>query len=145
MSQQVQIILDDAARGCATVFERPSHIFVATEPSDVMATLDQMQRARERGAYLAGYFSYELGYLLEPRLAELLPTNRKIPLLWFGQFDAPPLQLTGAAARALWPDRRVYATPLVCEWDRAAYRRRFQSVLQAIRAGETYEVNLSMR
>ncbi|HEX7326153.1 MAG TPA: aminodeoxychorismate synthase component I, partial [Rhodanobacteraceae bacterium] len=47
--------------------------------------------------------------------------------------------------RALWPDRRVYATPLVCEWDRAAYRRRFQSVLQAIRAGETYEVNLSMR
>lgn len=145
MSATPQVILDDARTGRATVFEHPSGIFSAREPSEVPATLAAMQRSIDTGHYLAGYFSYELGYLLEPRLAALLPRQRALPLLWFGQFDAPPLQLDGDAALALWPDTRVYATPLSYEWDCAAYRARFAAVQRAIRAGDTYEVNLSLR
>lgn len=145
MSPTAHIILDDASAERATVFAHPSAVFVANHPGEVATALAAMQRSIATGHYLAGYFSYELGYVLEPRLAALLPPRRELPLLWFGQFDAPPLQLAGDEVRSLWPDERVYATPLAYDWNRAAYRERFLSVQQAIRAGETYEVNLSMR
>lgn len=48
-----------------------------------------MDEVRRRGAWLAGYASYELGYVLEPKLAGLMPENRRVPLLQFGVFDQP--------------------------------------------------------
>lgn len=145
MSPTAQVILDDALTERAMVFDHPSAVFVATQPGEVTAILAAMQRSIAAGHYLAGYFSYELGYVLEPRLAALLPPRRALPLLWFGQFDTPPAQLAGEAVQNLWPDERAYATPLAYDWDRAAYQARFEAVQRAIRAGETYEVNLSMR
>jgi para-aminobenzoate synthetase/4-amino-4-deoxychorismate lyase len=140
-----QVILDNTRDGRADVFARPSRTFVARQPEDVPATLAAMQRALAAGHHLAGYVSYELGYALEPRLRDRLPTGRSVPLIWFGQYDAPPTVLHGEAVDALWPPDRVYATPLVFEWDRAAYRARFDAVMEAIRRGDAYQVNLSMR
>jgi para-aminobenzoate synthetase/4-amino-4-deoxychorismate lyase len=140
-----QVILDNTRDGRADVFARPSRTFVARQPEDVPATLAAMQRALAEGRHLAGYVSYELGYALEPHLHDRLPTGRSVPLIWFGQYDAPPTVIHGEAADALWPTDRVYATPLVFEWDRAAYRARFDAVMDAIRRGDAYQVNLSMR
>lgn len=140
-----QVILDDAHIGRACVFTDPSRVIVATDPSGVPAALAAMQQALASGHYLAGYFSYELGYVLEPHLARFLPDDRHVPLLWFGEYEVPPTRLDGTAAACLWPDERVYATPLDFEWNREAYRTRFVKVMAAIRAGDTYQVNLSMR
>lgn len=140
-----QVVLDRARDGSLAVFSNPSRVIVAMQPAEVPAALVSMQHALASDHYLAGYFSYELGYTFEPRLAKLLPDNRRIPLLWFGQFDAPPTLVNGNEAAALWPDERVYATPLTVEWDRETYRSRFDAIMQAIRAGDTYQVNLTMR
>lgn len=140
-----QVVLDHARDGSVAVFSNPSRVIVAMHPAEVPAALVSMQHALASGHYLAGYFSYELGYTFEPRLTKLLPDNRRIPLLWFGQFDAPPTLVNGNDAAALWPDERVYATRLTIEWDRETYRSRFDAIMQAIRAGDTYQVNLSMR
>lgn len=140
-----QVILDDAHIGRACVFADPSRVIVATDPSGVPAALAAMQQALASGHYLAGYFSYELGYVLEPHLASFLPDDRHVPLLWFGEYEVPPTRLEDTAAAGLWPDDRVYATPLDFEWGREAYRTRFDQVMAAIRAGDTYQVNLSMR
>lgn len=145
MNADVQVVLDHARDGSVAVFSNPSRVIVAMEPAAVPAALMSMQHALASGHYLAGYFSYELGYTFEPRLAKLLPDNRTIPLLWFGQFDASPTLVNGDDATALWPDERVYATPLTIEWDRETYRSRFDAIMKAIRAGDTYQVNLSMR
>lgn len=146
MSPVGQVVLDDAQAGCARIFADPSSVIVATEPAAVPGALAAMQRALASGHYLAGYFSYELGYVLEPRLARLLPSARRVPLLWFGAYATPPTRLDGAAAAGPWPDdARVYATPLDFEWNREAYRTRFDKAMAAIRAGDTYQVNLSMR
>ncbi|MET4677204.1 MULTISPECIES: aminodeoxychorismate synthase component I [unclassified Luteibacter] len=140
-----QVILDNARDGWAEVFSRPSRTFVARQPADVPDTLAAMQRALAEGHYLAGYFSYELGYVLEPHLGDRLPAERQVPLIWFGQYDEPPTILQGDAIEALWPRDRVYASPLTFEWDRNAYRNRFDAVMEAIRRGDAYQVNLSMR
>src|ERR1700761_9206937 len=42
---------------------------------------------RARGRFVAGYFSYELGLLLEPKLIPLLPARRDVPLLRLGVFE----------------------------------------------------------
>jgi para-aminobenzoate synthetase/4-amino-4-deoxychorismate lyase len=140
-----QVILDNARDGWAEVFSRPSRVFVARQPADVPGTLAAMQRALAEGRHLAGYFSYELGYAMEPHLGDRLPADRPVPLIWFGQYDAPPTILQGDAIEALWPRDRVYASPLTFEWDRDAYRARFDAVMEAIRRGDAYQVNLSMR
>lgn len=145
MNAGEQVVLDHARDGSVAVFSNPSRVITATALSDVPAALAAMQYALASGHYLAGYFSYELGYTFEPRLAKLLPDNRAIPLLWFGQFDGPPRLIDGTDAAALWPNERVYATPLTVEWDRETYRSRFDAIMRAIRAGDTYQVNLTMR
>lgn len=139
------VVLDDTRNGSAAVFRNPSRVILAREPGDVPAALSAMQRALDSGHYLAGYLSYELGYVLEPYLRDSLPPVRAVPLLWFAQFEQPPAMLDAARAAALWPRERVYATPATFEWDRAAYRARFDSVMESIRAGDVYQANLSMR
>ncbi|HEU0197263.1 MAG TPA: aminodeoxychorismate synthase component I [Nevskiaceae bacterium] len=145
MTVEPQVVLDNMRDGHAQVFAHPSHIFSACAVGEVPQALAAMQQALAAGHRLAGYFSYELGYALEPCLQGLLPMARHVPLLWFGQFDAPPRSLTGDELAALWPQTRVYASRPAFEWDQAQYRERFDAVVAAIAAGDVYEVNLSLR
>ncbi|MFV0303351.1 MAG: aminodeoxychorismate synthase component I, partial [Paracoccus sp. (in: a-proteobacteria)] len=87
--------------------------------------------------WLAGCFSYELGYALTPRLGPLMPENRDMPLILMGAFEAPlpapPLpDPAGAGISA--------AEPL---WSRAEYDRAIGRVHGYIEAGDTYQINLT--
>lgn len=139
------VVLDDSRPGTAQLFLHPSDLIVAHELRDVPSALAAMQAALAAGHHLAGYLTYALGYALEPSLNHLMPADRTAPLLWFGVFDGAPIQLDATHANALWPQERVYASPLKFEWDRRAYHERFGAIHAAIRAGEIYEANLSMR
>ena len=141
------LILDDAAQGRLAAFARPLGIIRADAPQDVPAALAAIEAARAAGRYVAGYFSYELGYGLEARLMPLLPEGRPAPLLWFGVFE-PPETFEGArldAAFDAWCEGRAYAGPLVHEWDASAYQLRFDRVRDLIAAGDLYQANLSFR
>ena len=141
------LILDDAARGQLEAFQRPLGLIRADTAEEVPAALAAIEAARASGRYVAGYFSYELGYVVEKRLAPLLPSVRAVPLLWFGVFDAPTI-IVGASidvAFNSWIAGRTYAGPLAHEWDRNAYGARFDRVRQLVAAGDLYQVNLSFR
>ena len=141
------LILDDAARGRLTAFRRPLRVIRADAPQEVGPALEAMAAAQAAGNFVAGYFSYELGYALEPKLARLLPDRRPVPLLWFGVFDSPDIieDAEIPIAFADWCRGRAYAGPLRHEWDEAAYRIRFDRVLALIAAGDFYEANLTFR
>jgi len=141
------LILDDAAQGHAWAFARPIGTIRADVPAEVPAALAAMEAARTAGRHVAGYFSYELGYALEPRLAGLMPRARAVPLLWFGIFDVPEAVEGPALETAFdsWRDGRSYAGPLEHEWSEAAYRTRFDRVRDLIAAGDLYQANLSFR
>lgn len=143
------VLLDDPSpsRDRLKYFAAPLGVIVAKTPGEVPAAFAALEAAKAEGRHLAGYFSYELGLVLEPRLAPLLPHVRPVPLLWFGVFDAPEV-LEGEAAAAVLASRiagRAYAGPLRHEWNEPAYRIRFARVQDWIAAGDIYQANLSFR
>ncbi|PVA11399.1 aminodeoxychorismate synthase component I [Pelagivirga sediminicola] len=125
----------DVQRG-ACVFDAPRRMIAAHTAQEVPAALDALDAAREGGAWLAGYASYELGYALEPRLFPLMPQDRRLPLLAFGVYEAPraaPDLVAGDAALSEWAPA----------WDAARYAAAFDRVHAYICAGDIYQANLT--
>jgi para-aminobenzoate synthetase/4-amino-4-deoxychorismate lyase len=134
------VFLDDATPGRErlTRFVGALGVIRADGPDEVPGAFAAIERARADGHHVAGYFSYELGYLLERRLRPLLPAARAAPLLWFGIFERMEEGCLEAQGRA-------YAGPLRHEWDAQGYHRRFERVRRYIADGDIYQANLSFR
>ena len=132
---QLRIRFDQGPAGRGTRFERPSRIIRADNAAEVPQALAALDQARADGAWLAGYASYELGYVLEPRLADRLPEGRRLPLLCFGVFDAPD--------RVGLPKASGSVTAFQPRWDEARYTQAFRTVHEAIGAGDIYQANLT--
>lgn len=139
------ILFDDATHASFRAFIQPRGIITAHNPEDVSAALGALETVREMGLFAAGYFSYELGFALEPKLYNRLPPTRDVPLLWFGVFDAPQKIGNIEAAFDEWCHGRAHAGPLHYLWDQARYRERFTQVRQLIAAGDLYEANLTFQ
>lgn len=138
------ILFDDGPDGGTQAFADPDRLIVAWEPEGVEAALNAMQAARAAGKWLAGFASYELGYVLEPKLLPLLPSERRAPLVCFGVFDGPD----AGAARSLMhhgrheqADARLAAPEPV--WSAEDYAQAFDAVNGYICAGDFYQTNLT--
>ena len=146
---QPYVLLDDNTGSGApsALYQDAVEIIRADEPSQVAAALARLEQAAQRGLHAAGFFAYELGYVLEPRFAHLLPPNRTVPLLWFGLFNAP--RLLNSADVEAWlaaqPQQKPSLTGMTHSWDASAYEQRFAQVAEYIRAGDIYQMNLTFR
>jgi para-aminobenzoate synthetase/4-amino-4-deoxychorismate lyase len=149
MPRAPTVLIDSAAPGHKRLlaFTRPSLVIRADAPEDVDPALARIEAALAAGRHVAGYFSYELGYLLEPKLRSRLPATRGVPLLWFGVYEAPVQHDGGGAASFIDTQiiGRAYGGPLQHEWDQAAYDTRFARVHTYIADGDIYQANLSFR
>ncbi|MEY4879718.1 MAG: hypothetical protein RJB62_1187, partial [Pseudomonadota bacterium] len=141
------LVLDDARPGHEeiAIYSDPIDIIRANDASAVDAALSAIEAARGRGLHCAGYFSYELGYLLEPRLAPRIPARREVPLLWFGVFRDRQVR-RGTDASAWFEENftgRAYGGPLHFSETRESYDEKFRRAQDYIRAGDIYQVNLT--
>ncbi|HTV71148.1 MAG TPA: aminodeoxychorismate synthase component I [Rhizobiaceae bacterium] len=138
-SQPFVLFRDDVA-GETLLFEQPSKIIAPTEPADFFAALGALERAKADGKWLAGYFSYEAGYLFEPKLAPLMPKERRVPLMVFGIFDGPSERRVelDAARPTNGPIFDARAT-----WTIDDYRKHFDPVHEHLRRGDNYQTNLT--
>lgn len=148
-TRPIRVILDDARPGHhhLRVYERPLRIICADAPEDVAGALAAITTEQAAGRHVAGYFSYELGYALEPKLAPRMPARRAVPLLWFGVFEQVA-DISGAGADAWFAAHaagRAYAGPLVHGWNGDEYGARFARTHAYIEAGDIYQANLSFR
>ena len=91
MTDLPYVLLDDSltAGGRSLLFTAPEEIVCVSEPGGVEAALQKVSDGLARGLHAAGYFAYELGYCLEPKLKDLLPEGRDVPLFWIGLFKDP--------------------------------------------------------
>ncbi len=143
------VLLDNSTSldAVSELFERPVETIRADAPDEVGPALFALQAGVGRGLHAAGFFSYELGYLLEPKLTHLLPPERKVPLLWFGLY-ASPRQLTGAEVQG-WLTEEAIGNPTLGElahsWDSVSYLKRFDEVQKNIRSGDIYQLNLTFK
>jgi len=134
------VILDDGP-GFERRYDNPIAVIRADQSDDVAGAFLAIAQALANGRHVAGYFSYELGYVFERKLLPLLPGRRSVPLLWFGIFDLH--DITPLAKQTDWP--RTHAGPLAHEWDSETHRAAFEHVHGLICAGELYQANVSYR
>lgn len=132
----MEIRFDHGPDGQGAAFANPQRLIVANEPAELRPALAALDRARSDGFWLAGYVTYEAGYAFEPKLAGLMPTHRRLPLLRFGVYDAPrhPRPISGTGGLGDMQPR----------WDKTRYGEAFDQVKQAIGNGEIYQANLTM-
>ncbi|MCT8989858.1 aminodeoxychorismate synthase component I [Chelativorans sp. SCAU2101] len=120
-------------------FSAPQDILLAEKPEEFVPALRQAEEFRRGGKWLAGYVSYEAGYLLDASLVPHLPEDRRAPLLCLGVFDGPselPPQSSPQTTEPLLFD----ATPA---WRLAEYEERFARLHHHIRMGDCYQGNLT--
>ncbi|WP_120500629.1 aminodeoxychorismate synthase component I [Roseovarius sp. EL26] len=132
----MKIRFDHGPSEAPCCFSQPIKQIVAAEPADVPHALQQLDEARKAGHWLAGYASYELGYVLEPRLHALMPQHRRLPLLNFGVYEGPKAADPLAQADAGFAE-------FAAGWDQETYAEAFQKVHDYICAGDIYQANLT--
>ncbi|ESW90019.1 aminodeoxychorismate synthase [Mesorhizobium sp. LSJC280B00] len=129
---------DETAR--QLVFDRPAEIIAAHGEADFLPALEAAQVAHDGGKWLAGYFSYEAGYLLEPKLVPLLPAGRRAPLFCLGVFDAP---VEETIAPGDLPASNGPIFDAKAAWSSDDYAKRFARLHDHIRKGDCYQGNLT--
>jgi len=85
----MRIRLDSGPSEIGSDFHAPTEIISAQTTAELSPALARLDKALHDGFWLAGYTSYELGYLFEPGLLPRLPAQRRLPLLQFGVYDQP--------------------------------------------------------
>ena len=147
--QEGFVLLDNSTRmdAISILFEHPVETVRADEPGSVQKALAALQSGLDRGLHAAGFFSYELGYVLEPKLAPRIPANRAVPLLWFGLYKEPR-EMRGAEVQA-WLSAEAIGDPtlgaLTHSWSQEDYLARFEKVQANIRSGDIYQLNLTFK
>jgi para-aminobenzoate synthetase/4-amino-4-deoxychorismate lyase len=143
------VLLDNSTHldAVSLLYEHPADIIRADDPSEVAAALEALTAGLAKGMHAAGFFSYELGYCLEPKLAPLMPAERKVPLLWFGLYTTPREMTSGEVQG--WLTSEAIGNPtlgaLVHGWDSTSYLQRFDEVQNKIRSGDIYQLNLTFK
>jgi para-aminobenzoate synthetase component 1 len=128
-------LFDAGPDGGPAEFRDPFAVIAAATPADLPEAFAAIARARAAGRWLAGWFSYELGYALEPRLAPLAPPGQTVPLLKLGVFGPPGPDLDPGFEGHLSAPEPV--------WSRADHAAATERVLDWIARGDCYQVNLT--
>ena len=145
------LLLDDARPGGASparLYQAPREVVVARRVEEVLPALERIEALRREGAELAGYFAYEAGLALEPRLASLAPqrSGGAGPLVWFGAFDGfrelAPDEVPAWLAEQARPGPASVG-PLDPALSPGGYATAFAALQDAIAAGDIYQANLT--
>ncbi|AHB48027.1 para-aminobenzoate synthase [Hyphomicrobium nitrativorans NL23] len=148
--EETFVLLDNSAgTGAPTLlFSNPKEIVSAMTPDEVGPALARLEAGAAEGLHAAGYFAYELGYVLEPKIRDLLPEGRNVPLLWFGFYDAPRAMNEAEVDHWLGTHTKSGSyqfTSVSTAWDQQEYETRFAAVQEKIRAGDIYQLNLTFK
>lgn len=142
---------EHASGGSALLFENPLDMITTSESGEVETCLEKIEKHTKKGAYLAGFFSYECGASFESKLQPLLPEKNDTPLLWFGVFD-PPRQLSSFEGDE-WLKKNSSQTgqeeyeigEITPSLSQQEYEQKFQAVMEYISAGDIYQANLTFK
>lgn len=144
------VLLDNStdSNGPSLLFEDPIEIIEARHLNDVRPALEKIQAGVKDGFHAAGYISYEAGYALEPKVERLMQPSHKMPLVWFGLYRSPTTMTHEAVTHWLATHKRgggYEFTDVTHAWDKQAYLKRFEKVIEKIRAGDIYQLNLTFK
>jgi len=169
--QEQFMFLDTAKPGpenyTSLLFLSPVHRLQCRVGDDVRAFLAQVTAAVSSGYHVAGWFAYEFGYLLEERLQEMLsrPEDASRLLADLGVFLEPCFfdhrsgkttfpcfqKSTGGfssgpvGCEATLPESFCQVQNIRPSQSREAYLQAIDAIQHYIRAGDTYQVNYTLK
>jgi para-aminobenzoate synthetase / 4-amino-4-deoxychorismate lyase len=130
--------------GVSWLYRDPLRVVDCREAADFEECLAALQAGVSSGLYAAGWFSYEAGYLQEQRLAQLLPSERQVPLMWFGLFERRE-RLDSRQAEHFWREqgrgRQAELGPLAAAISEQDYKEKIEAIQASLAAGDVYQVN----
>ena len=112
---------------------------VAYQPEEVRPALAAVEEVVARGVHAAGFIAYEAAAGLEPALATQGTSGA--PLLWFGIFE----RRLEVEAGTLQTQGEYSLSPWRSSLPQAAYNQRLAAIRDYIEAGDTYQVNFTLR
>ena len=127
------------------VFRDPLEVVTACQLEDVLPALARVEAATDEGRWAAGFVAYEAAPAFDSALrAKGTPS---VPLLWFGLFERPQ-----GAADSVRESGTTSSDPSgfhLGEWEAdvepSEYHRAIGLIREAIGAGDTYQVNYTLR
>jgi para-aminobenzoate synthetase/4-amino-4-deoxychorismate lyase len=146
MIQAGTVLLHDNSptAGRSLLFENPERVLTTRDPAFVEALISEAETVLDDGWHVAGYLTYELGHSFEERLA--LPGLAARPLLWLGIYDKPremTRQETESWLTAHSGSEPASVTDIDLSMSRADYATAFETVIEYIRSGDVYQINLT--
>ncbi|KRW91018.1 hypothetical protein SD51_11685 [Alicyclobacillus tengchongensis] len=124
------------------VFSNPRSIHAATCEGDVPRILREVEAAAKEGYYAAGFVTYEAAPAFDPAYRVRLPAKSGLPLAWFAVFDR-------AADSTALAEHMGAGAYQVGTWSLQTSPERYgeavSRIRQAIAAGDTYQVNYTVR
>jgi len=133
------VIIHDATQRQWLHFQNPKRIISAHRVEEVMPALNAVEeQVCQHGLYAAGFIAYEAAPAFDSALA--VKEDGSFPLIWFGLYEVPEqLHLPAApethSASLLW---QPSLTP-------NAYQDALGRIKDYIEAGDTYQVNFTLR
>ena len=141
MTPAVRLDSFDPLRGGRSFrFHGLREVVRAERVEEVLPALARVEAAVGRGMHAAGYLAYEAAPAFDAALATH-PPDPRLPLLWFAlherreEVPAPDAAAGGEFVLGEW-------TPSLAE---AAYAERVERIREWIAAGDSYQVNLTLR
>ena len=118
-------------------FEHPIFTIVAEDLKDVPNAIHSAQSAAEDGYWVVGMISYDAG----PAFDEAIRSSRirRVPLISFGVFPSPKIASQPSESGG------YEVGPWVPNRSHSAYLTTIRTIRQLIAAGETYQVNHTIR
>lgn len=130
-----------ARRKCLAGFEGEIR---CDDPDTFAAAVDEVDRLRAAGKHLAGFISYEAGYLTEKSLSHLLPRVRDVPLIWMGIFTRVE-EVEISSSETAPPVKAGVIEGLAAELEPTDYQGAITRTLDYIKAGDIYQANFTYR
>jgi len=157
-TQEEFVFLDNARPGgeehCSLLFLKPRRWLCCQEQGQIEEFITEAASLQGQGYVLAGWFAYEFGYLLEPSLLELCP-DCEHPYAVLGVFTAPlvldhrqdiaPLLASLVTHPEPAQFEPVRVEDLRLSMDREEYLQAVSRVKDYIVAGDTYQVNYTLK
>jgi len=124
--------------GPAYYFQSPRQVHVLEDPKDLGDYFRHLDILR-RQYYLAGFLSYELGYLLEPAAGP--PPKTSFPYAYFAAYDAP----ASKPAPFTEPKAKGRIAKLKLDTGYKEYARNIAAIKRQLAAGNIYQANYTIK
>ncbi len=134
------VCLHDATQQQWLHFQNPKQIISAHRIEEVVPALNVIEELVSRsGLYAAGFIAYEAAPAFDAALA--VNEDGAFPLIWFGLYDGPE-EVSLPATQASHREQPLTWQPSV---RRDAYEKAIEKIKLYIEAGDTYQVNFTVR